>query len=121
MVIAPKFFENVIVGILGDLENLTVFVNDILIYTANIELHILLLEEIFLWFINNNIIINLDKSRFINNEINYLEFSIIINGHTPDMTRLKNFQRFKTPKNTKQLQKLVGTINWYRNYIPHIS
>lgn len=97
LVNAPKIFQNVLVGILGDLENLTVFVDDMLIHTSNIEQHLLLLEEIFFRFINNNILINLDKNKFLKNEINYYGFSISTNGHTPDMTRLKDFPRFKTP------------------------
>jgi hypothetical protein len=55
------------------------------------------------------------------NEISYLGFLINSNGFSPDKSRLENFKMWNKPKTVRQLQKMLGKINWYRIYIKNIS
>ncbi|KAG0435475.1 Retrovirus-related Pol polyprotein from transposon 17.6, partial [Dictyocoela muelleri] len=118
---APKFFHNLIVEILYDIPNTTVFVDDILIYTKTKSEHITILEKVLRKLSERNAIINLDKSEFLKTEIHYLGFTICEGKYTPNLNRLSNFSKWKNPTTKKQLQQLLGKINWYRKFIPNIS
>ncbi|KAG0431927.1 Transposon Tf2-11 polyprotein, partial [Dictyocoela muelleri] len=54
------------------------------------------------------------------NQIVYLGHVIDKRGIRPDTTRLKPLKQI-LPKTKKQLQRLVGIINWYRPYIKDLS
>ncbi|KRH94843.1 pol polyprotein, partial [Pseudoloma neurophilia] len=61
------------------------------------------------------------KSQFLTTEITYLGFKIANGSYKPDPSRLKNFKEWRKPTTRTQLQKILGTINWYRNYISDLG
>lgn len=106
---------------MGDVENSIVFVDDIILFSATEEEHMLLIKQTLDRLAARNVIINYDKSIFILPTINYLGFEIGQDGFRPDPNRLENFRSWEIPKTRKQLQKLLGKINWYRPFIRDIS
>ncbi|KRH93289.1 transposable element, partial [Pseudoloma neurophilia] len=118
---APKFFQNTLVQILRDIKNCEVFVDDIIIYTETKDQHIKTLKQILDKFTERNVIINNQKSQFLTTEITYLGFKIANGSYKPDPSRLKNFKEWRKPTTRTQLQKILGTINWYRNYISDLG
>ncbi|KAG0427036.1 Transposon Tf2-9 polyprotein, partial [Dictyocoela muelleri] len=114
-------FHNLITEILFDVPNTIVFVDDILVYTNSIEEHFKILKLLLNKLSARNAIINLDKSEFLKTEINYLGFTISEGKYTPEINRLENFLKWKTPTTKKQLQqllgKLIGIENLYLNLV----
>lgn len=121
MINAPKFFHNVIVNILSDVEGVIVFVDDILLFSKTQEEHIRLLKEILERLKCNNIVINTKKSLFNKTEIPYLGYIINSDGYMPDQNKIKNFRKWQIPQTRKQLQRLLGSINWYRPFLRNVS
>ncbi|KAI5176569.1 hypothetical protein PAEPH01_2367 [Pancytospora epiphaga] len=39
----------------------------------------------------------------------------------PDISRVETFKNIQAPKTTKQLQQIIGFINWFRPYIQNLS
>ncbi|KAG0430133.1 Transposon Tf2-11 polyprotein, partial [Dictyocoela muelleri] len=68
-----------------------------------------------------NAIINTSKSEFLKEKINYLGFEISEGKYRPEKGRMENFYVWKIPKTKRQLQILLGKINWYRKFIPNVS
>lgn len=114
---APKYFHNLITEIMAPIENTIVFVDDIIVFAKTEREHLALLDQTFNRLAKRNVIINLDKSKFFTQSINYLGFEIEEHGFKPDLSRLENFHRWEPPTTRKQLQRLLGKINWYRPFI----
>lgn len=121
MVNAPKFFNNLIANVLSEIDNVLIFVDDILIFSETEEEHYILLKRVLNKLAENNIIMNLNKSVFNKNNIHYLGLVFDSEGYKPDLERLKDFRKFKIPETKRQLQKLLGILNWYRPFLKNAS
>ena len=118
---APKSFQKVMIGILGDLKYIKVFLDDILVFSANMHEHEAHLQEVFQRLHKNGCKINFEKSKFGKNQAKYIGFIIDSNGIRADIERVNYIRTQKSPKTKKELQKLINFINWFRNFIPHCS
>ncbi|KAG0435282.1 Transposon Tf2-6 polyprotein, partial [Dictyocoela muelleri] len=118
---APKFFHNIISEILHDIPNIEIFIDDIIIHTKTTSEHHMILDRVLTKLSDYNAIINIDKCEFFKDKIIYLGFEIHNGKYRPDEERLENFEQWKKPTTKRQLQSLLGKINWYRKFIPNIS
>lgn len=117
----PKYFHNVISRILQDIENTAVFVDDIIIFTRTLEEHEITMEKVLKRLEKKNIIINIKKNIICETKISYLGFIISEGGYAPDQERMEDFRCWEKPKTRKQLQKIIGKVNWYRPFIKDLS
>ncbi|KAG0436862.1 Transposon Ty3-G Gag-Pol polyprotein [Dictyocoela muelleri] len=118
---APKFFHNVILEKLSGISNISVFVDDIIVFTKTEKDHLSILNKVFNRLGDSNIIINPDKSEFMKTKIKYLGFEISHNQYIPEKDRLLSLKPWTAPNTRRKLQKLLGEINWYRKFIPNLS
>lgn len=118
---APKFFNNEISKILRRFNNVIVFIDDILVYDGTLDEHIYSLRQIFRKLSEYNIIVNFEKSEFLTDNIKYLGFIIDHESYRTDLSRLKNFTKWKHPTTRRQLQRLLGKINWYVAFLLNLS
>ncbi|KAG0441660.1 Retrovirus-related Pol polyprotein from transposon opus [Dictyocoela muelleri] len=121
LVNAPKFFHNIIVEKLSDIKNITIFVDDILVFSKNNDDHIKTLHTLFNRLSENNILVNFDKTELMKSKITYLGFEISENVIKPDTKRITCLPPWNKPRTKRQIQKLLGEINWYRKFIPNLS
>ncbi|KRH93757.1 pol polyprotein, partial [Pseudoloma neurophilia] len=121
LVNAPKHFQNLVQRILKGIENINIFVDDIIIFTKTEKETIQIIEQIIQKFIEYNIIINFNKSEFLFKKINYLGFELTENGYRPDINRLEDFREWRIPTSKRDLQKVLSKINWYRQFLPQIT
>ncbi|KAG0433574.1 Retrovirus-related Pol polyprotein from transposon opus [Dictyocoela muelleri] len=104
---APKFFHSIISEILFNIPNVSVFIDDIIIYTDTTDNHLEILKIVLERLSKYNAIINLEKSVFMKEKIKYLGFEITKGGYKPDMSKMENFTKWKKPDTKRQLQKLL--------------
>lgn len=118
---APFTFQRSIQNVLGHLPYVKVFIDDILIHSNTVELHETHVTNVLKILKNQNISINFNKSEFYKKEVKYLGHVISTSGIRPDITKLPHYKLLKSPKTKKQLQKILGYFNWFRNFIPNMS
>lgn len=98
-----------------------VYLDDIIIYSPNFELHKkhlrLVLERLRL----HNLHVSPAKCQIASSSINYLGYRIEQDTNTPQTKHIKGILNFSIPKNKKQLQAFLGTCNWVREFIPNLS
>ncbi|KAG0433987.1 Retrovirus-related Pol polyprotein from transposon 17.6, partial [Dictyocoela muelleri] len=117
---APTTFQTAMNMIFNDTENVLAYMDDILIYTNTVDQHKRVLKEVFEKMKDHNVSINFDKSKFFKTEIEFLGHRIDKNGITPCLSKLESYENFR-PRSKKQLQRLLGFINWFRAFVPNLS
>lgn len=84
---APKCFQRIMVSILGDLPFVKIFLDDVLIFSADIQVHSKHLTAVFSRLYNAGCKINFDKSSFNRSEVTYLGFYVDANGVKADVSK----------------------------------
>lgn len=119
---APATFQNlmardVLPGLLHHF--VTVYLDDILIYSPTAEQHRIDLQLVFERLRQHNLKVSPEKCRVAVDNLEYLGHHIQGNIVTPQNKHLKCIQEFPQPTTKRQLQSFLGTINWVREYIPN--
>ncbi|KAI5188004.1 hypothetical protein NEHOM01_2485, partial [Nematocida homosporus] len=118
---APRVFQMIIFDIVGHLPFVKVFLDDILVFSNSEEEHIQHLNEIIQLMQARNVIINVEKSNFFCKSVTYLGHVISEQGIQPSLDRVEALERVKAPKSRKDIESIIGLLNWYRPFIPQLS
>lgn len=70
---------------------------------------------------NAGFTINLEKSQFVRNEIEYLGHTISKFGVTIDKKKICAIEEFPEPKNPKMLKSFFGICGYSRRFIPNFA
>ena len=98
------------------LQFTTVYVDDLLITSSNWEEYCHRVEYILSKLAENNITLNLEKSKLIAKEVQFLGFNLTEQGISPSQEKVTAIQKFPHPKNKRQLQSSLGLCNYYRKF-----
>ena len=119
---APAIFQRTVNNILKR-HNLTSFcknyLDDILIHSENIDIHLEHLKKVFEALSKENIKLKLSKCQFAQNEVVYLGHIITKNKIQPLNDNAKSINDFPAPRNVKTLQRFLGKVNFYHKFIPN--
>ena len=120
---APATFQRLMDKIITpDLKpNVFCYLDDIIILTENFEEHLKNLEIVLEKINQAGLTINLEKCEFGCSEVKYLGFIVNEKRLLMDEDKIKPILEFLTPKNVKQLQRIIGMTSWYRRFIPKFS
>lgn len=97
------------------------YVDDILIYSENVQEHIRHLKKIFEALDNANLKINIDKCEFFSQEVQYLGYIINKKGITINENRLAEIKNYPKPTNLRTLRGFLGILNYYKRFINNLS
>lgn len=119
--IAPEVFSRYNQQCFGNIENVIIYCDDILIASSTVEEHLNTLNKVFQRALDLNIKFNLSKFQFMMPEIKYLGLLFSKEGTKPDKERIQALQHIKVPSNRKQLQSVMGMFNYLREFIPNMA
>ena len=95
--------------------------DDILVYSDTYDQHtkhvIMVLDALK----QKNLRIKTEKCRFHVKEVTFLGFVITPGNIQMEITKVDSIQSWPTPKNIKDLQKLLGFMGFYQNMIPRYA
>ncbi|KAG0435937.1 Retrovirus-related Pol polyprotein from transposon opus [Dictyocoela muelleri] len=117
---APATFQKAMNIIFAEMSNVITYIDDILIFTESESKHYRILEKVFSLLRKHQISINFEKSVFAQEEVEFLGHRINKCGITPVLTKIESYEDVKI-KTKKQLQKILGFMNWFRPFIPNLS
>ena len=121
---APDIFQSIMMEILGDLDYVLVYIDDILIIQRENETeqdHLDKVETVLHRLQSKGFRANLRKSFFMQKEVEYLGWLLTTKGLEPQPKKIEAMKRIKAPKNTKQLKMFLGMVNFYRDLWPKRS
>ena len=107
--------------ILGDLEFVRNFIDDILIASKDRSDHCENVKLVIERLTEAKLIINIDKCNFYSTQVSLLGFVINTKGRRVDPNKLVNINDWQPPTTGKQVQAYMGTFNFFREYMPLIS
>lgn len=120
---SPATFQRLMNNVLLGLQNSSCFVylDDIILYSDNLENHIKNLRAVFTRLSEHNLKIEPDKCEFLRREVMYLGHVISEFGVKPDPNKVKAVQEFPVPTNQTEIKSLLGISGYYRRFIKDFS
>lgn len=113
--------RNSVYEMLHRLPYICAYTNNILVASKDVNSHRQHLPEVFQWLSHNSLKLNLDKYVFRAPSIDFLRHHTDMNGISPLPAKIGSIQDFSMPTSIKQLQRLIGMISFYRQFIPDCS
>lgn len=118
--LSPGFFNRTLMNILGPYIGtyFHLFVDDVIIGTATIEEHAYALGLLFRLLEEANLKLKWAKAEIFKTEITYLGHRISADGVKPTGHNVQKITDMRPPENVSELKSFLGTVNFYRKFIP---
>jgi hypothetical protein len=98
-----------------------VYLDDILIASRDNDEHMLHLRRVFEILHEAGLKINPAKCTFLTSAISFRGHNVDASGISPMQKHVKALAEFLPPSDLKDLQRLLGLINFYRRFLPGIA
>ena len=118
---APEIFQRTVEGILGGMQHVLCYFDDILVFSEDTSTHEKHLDDVLQKLHSHHVKLNKEKSELRKSEIEFLGHLISGNGVKPDPAKIAAIVDMPDPKNVQELQRMLGLINFLGRYIPDLS
>ncbi|KAL7076970.1 hypothetical protein ACQ4LE_003721 [Meloidogyne hapla] len=118
---APSIFQRTMDKILKGINNVTAYIDDILIHTNDFESHIKTLEIVIKRLNQNGLKLKGEKCEFFKNKCTYLGFELNKNGYQPAQSNCEIIIQFPEPKDVKEVKRFLGMASFFRKFIPNFA
>ena len=97
------------------------YVDDSLVFSTNLQSHQKHLKEVFGRFKSAGLQLRREKCRIRYTSIEFLGYRISFQGRSPIIEYTQKLHSFPQPNNVAELERFMGTANYYRCYIENMS
>ena len=120
---APATFQRYMDMVLAGLKwtSLLVYLDDICVFSKNLNDHLCKLEEVFHRIQNHNLKMNPSKCQILQQQFTYLGHVITKEGIRADPKKVSAILKMPTPHTLKQLPSFLGLCNYYRKFIQNYN
>jgi len=102
-------------------HGLVVYLEDIRIYSENMEDHVKLVEKVLDRLEQHDLAVSLKKLVFRQEDVKFLGYIVKTSGVTMNDRKVKSVQNWAHPRSVKEVQIFVGFANFYRRFIKDFS
>ncbi|XP_062610112.1 uncharacterized protein LOC134271904 [Saccostrea cucullata] len=118
---APEVYHKAVHMILEHLKGTSSFMDDIIVWGANLEEHNERIKQVLETVRGANLKLNKSKCEFGVQELTFLGDVISDKGIKPDPEKIWAIEQFPTPTNKQDVQRFLGMVNYQGKYIPDLS
>ena len=121
---SPATFQALMNAIFADLiaeGKVAVYLDDILIWSDNIEEHRKIVLEVLQRLQDHDLYLRPEKCEFERSEIEYLGLVIRHGEVSMDPVKVEAVLKWSTPKNLKDVRGFIGFANFYRRFVKDFS
>ena len=105
----------------GDIENVLIWMDDILVAGDDKKTHDDTVSKVLQRARQVGVVFNKDKLQFRQKEVKYIGQIFDQDGMRIDPDRVKSLQNLDPPTNKQELQRIIGSFNYVRKYIPKMA
>ena len=123
LVNSPSTFQRVMEYVLGDmnLQQLLLYLDDILVFSSSFEEHLVRLDEVFRRLIEAGLKLKGNKCQLFRNNVAYLGHIVSSKGIACDPGKVDRIRNWPTPRSREELASFLGLASYYRAFIPEFS
>ena len=121
---SPAMFQTMMNKILQDLINtgkVMSFINDVIIRTEIEKGHNELVEEVVRRLAENDLYVKSEKCKWKVREVGFLEVVMELEGIRMEEEKVKRVLDWPTPECVKDVQKFLGLVNYYCQFIQGLA
>ena len=117
---SPDIFQEKVNELFEGFEFARAYLDDVLVISKNsFEEHLDHLEQVFTQLSSAGLKVNITKSKFCQDELEYLGYTINQQGIQPTLKKIQAILNLKTPTTCRHLGGFIGMVNYYRDMWPH--
>ena len=114
-------FSKVLAILFDGLDCVQNFVDDAVIASDTLEQHIKDVRLVIDRLNSANLILNISKCSWAQQSVRLLGFIVDSNGTRVDKNKLTNVHTFRKAKTAKEVQSILGLVNYFRDYVPMMA
>jgi len=118
---APSSFQRLMNQLFRDLPFVTVYIDDILVHSANQHQHAQHLQYVFDRLSEANLTLRGSKCYIALSQVSYLGHVFSAAGMSPDLQKVASVSNWTTPTTTEEVRKFIELASYYRRYIQGFS
>ncbi|XP_039307927.1 uncharacterized protein K02A2.6-like [Solenopsis invicta] len=118
---APEIFQKINQKNFGDIDNVIIYFDDLLIAANSKEEHDKILHKVIDRAREIDVKFNKEKVQYRKTEVKYMGHIFNREGMRIDKDRIRAIDELKTPTCKKELQRLLGLVNYVRKFIPKLG
>ena len=118
---APSLFQRTMEGIVGNIQNVLVYSDDILVAGSSEEEHLHTLEVVLSRLEAAGLRLKLPKCFFMLSSVEYLGHKISAEGIHPTEEKKRAILDAPPPQNLQQLRSFLGLLNFYGKFLPNLA
>ena len=115
---APAYFQRLINEVLLGLTFAFGYLDDILVYSPDMETHLTHLRRLFMKLREADLKLKEVKCNFLKKHIQHI---VSGKGITPVPEKLACIKEMPPPKRPKEIKQFLGLVGYYRKFIPRFS
>ncbi|XP_058816578.1 uncharacterized protein K02A2.6-like [Topomyia yanbarensis] len=118
---APEIFQREMSRILKDIDNVIVYIDDILIFGKTIDELRKTVAKVLQVLRANNLTLNIEKCEFDKDHIKFLGHELDQRGFHIDEAKVKHIQKFRKPTTSCELRSFLGLASFVSPYISNFA
>ena len=118
---APATFARAMQLVLTDMTNTVHYFDDILVFSNDWHEHIVALDRVMTVLSTSGFTIKPSKMFVGFSQVEFLGHVVGNGTQRPQVDKLTKILKLEIPKTKKQVQSLLGLLNYYRKFIPNFA
>ncbi|QQP39551.1 Putative tick transposon, partial [Caligus rogercresseyi] len=118
---AAQTFQRLIDSVLRGVNNVFVYLDDILIASKTKDEHRHTINEVLSRLKISGLFLSSEKCEFFKDSVEFLGHSVSKDGFKPLKSKIEALEKIKSPKSKEDLQRFLGMIQYYSQFIKNLS
>ncbi|UYV82739.1 K02A2.6-like, partial [Cordylochernes scorpioides] len=118
---APEIFQRKMTQLLGNIEGVVCFMDDIVVYGSSLEEHNERVRQVLKKIQEERMTLNPEKCQFGVKTVKFLGHTLSSEGLFIDEEKLDAITKMEAPRSTKELKSFLGMMNYLGKFIPNLA